>query len=235
MLYIYWSHHSLRYFLIHMYDCAGSATGLRTFDVIDFKRYRPRTDTRLVESTTTLYRDREIKPECQRFAVHDEACRVVEVAYLWHEGGFPCPCTKWWLIIFLLSSLLAVRNPNKKSHCYTFLAQTTGSLVLDHSIWDGDLARGIHALPCKVKQSNAFSHMRLRKHTESLVLDRSIRDGDLARGINALSCKSKQSNASPIVGIIPLRRWPWRQSTNAIFPGTSQVRLAVVALAWHCS
>ena len=50
-------------------------------------------------------------PECQRFAVHDEACRVVEVAYLWHEGGFPCPCTKWWLIIILLSPLIAVRNP----------------------------------------------------------------------------------------------------------------------------
>ena len=50
-------------------------------------------------------------PECQRFAVHDEACRVVEVAYLWHEGGFPCPCTNWWLIIFLLSPLITVRNP----------------------------------------------------------------------------------------------------------------------------
>ena len=50
-------------------------------------------------------------PECQRFAVHDEACRVVEVAYLWHEGGFPCPCTKLWLIIFLLSPLIVVRNP----------------------------------------------------------------------------------------------------------------------------
>ena len=34
-------------------------------------------------------------PECQRFAVHDE-----EVAYLGHEGRFPCPCTKWWLIFF---------------------------------------------------------------------------------------------------------------------------------------
>ena len=41
-------------------------------------------------------------PECQRFVVHDEACRVVDVANLWHEGGFPCPCTKSWLIIFLL-------------------------------------------------------------------------------------------------------------------------------------
>ena len=34
-----------------------------------------------------------------------------EVAYLWHEGGFSCPCTKWWLIIFLLFPLIAVRNP----------------------------------------------------------------------------------------------------------------------------
>ena len=50
----------------------------------------------------------ENPPECQRFAVHDEACRVVEVAYLLHEGGFSCPCTKWWLIIFLLSILKAV-------------------------------------------------------------------------------------------------------------------------------
>ena len=40
--------------------------------------------------------------ECQRFAVHDEACRVVDVANLWHDGGFPFPCTKSWLIIFLL-------------------------------------------------------------------------------------------------------------------------------------
>ena len=51
-----------------------------------------------------------------------------------------------------------------------------------------------------------FSHMRLRKPTGSLVLDRSIRDSDLARCIRALSCKSEQSNASPIVGIVPLRR-----------------------------
>ena len=37
--------------------------------------------TGLIESTTTLYGDREIHP-CQRFAVHDEACLVVEVTYL---------------------------------------------------------------------------------------------------------------------------------------------------------
>ena len=80
-----------------------------------------------------------------------------------------------------------------------------------------------------------FSHMRLRKPTGSLVLDRSIRDGDLARGIRALSCKSKQSNASPIVCIVSLRRWPWRYNTNAIFPATSKLRLAVVAVALHRS
>ena len=50
-------------------------------------------------------------PKCQKFAVHNEAYRVMEVAYLWHEGGLSCPCTKWWLIIFLLSPLIAVRNP----------------------------------------------------------------------------------------------------------------------------
>ena len=48
--------------------------------------------------------------ECQRFAVHNEACRVVDVANLWHEGGFPCPCTKLWLIIFLLSTTLHLHN-----------------------------------------------------------------------------------------------------------------------------
>ena len=35
------------------------------------------------------------------------------------------------------------------------LRKPTGSLVLDRSIRDGDLARGIHALPWKSKQSNA--------------------------------------------------------------------------------
>ena len=35
------------------------------------------------------------------------------------------------------------------------LRKPTWSLVLDRSIQDGDLARGIHALPCKSKQSNA--------------------------------------------------------------------------------
>ena len=77
-----------------------------------------------------------------------------------------------------------------------------------------------------------FSHMRLRKPTESLVLDRSIRDGDQARGIHALPCKSEQSNAVPIVGIVPLRRWPWRHNTNAICPATSKL-LAVISVALH--
>ena len=77
--------------------------------------------------------------------------------------------------------------------------------------------------------------MRLRKPTGSLVLDRSIRDGDLEWGICALSCISKQSNASPVVGIVPLRRWPWRHKTNPIFPATPKLRLAIVAVALHSS
>ena len=35
------------------------------------------------------------------------------------------------------------------------LRKPTGSLVLDRSIRDGDLARGIHALLCESKQSDA--------------------------------------------------------------------------------
>ena len=128
-----------------MHDYQESVTIGRTDRQTDAQ-----TDAGLIESTTTLYRGREIHPsvkdlqsttrlaeswklhifdtrvdfpvpvqsggwlffsnppECQRFAVHDEACRVVEVAYLWHEGGFSCPCTKWWLIIFLQSLWIAV-------------------------------------------------------------------------------------------------------------------------------
>ena len=78
-----------------------------------------------------------------------------------------------------------------------------------------------------------FSHMRLRKPTGSLVLDRSIRDGDLARGILALPSKSKQINAALIVGIVPLRLCPWRHNTNAIFPATSKLRLAFIAVALY--
>ena len=37
-----------------------------------------------IESTTTLYRDREIHPSV-KFAVHDEACRVVDVKKFWQE------------------------------------------------------------------------------------------------------------------------------------------------------
>ena len=51
-------------------------------------------------------------PECQRFVVHDEACRVVDVANLWQEGGFPRPCTKSWLIIFLLRLSIPITRPN---------------------------------------------------------------------------------------------------------------------------
>ena len=69
-------------------------------------------------------------PEFQRFAVQDEACRVMEVAYLWHGGWFPCPCIKWWLIIFLLSPLIAVRTPYftfyLKNYYRTFSDHKTG-------------------------------------------------------------------------------------------------------------
>ena len=53
-----------------------------------------------------------------------EASRVVEVAILWNEGGFPCPCAKWLLIIFLLSHLhvKTVRNSlfYLRKYCRTF-------------------------------------------------------------------------------------------------------------------
>ena len=84
------------------------------------------------QRTSRIYHDFEQgqgnPPECQRFEVHNEACRVMEVAYLWHEGGFPCPCTKWWLIIFLLSPLIAVRNPlfYFKNYYITFSDHKTG-------------------------------------------------------------------------------------------------------------
>ena len=31
-----------------------------------------------------------------------------DAANLWHEGGFPCPCTKVWLIIFLLPLSISI-------------------------------------------------------------------------------------------------------------------------------
>ena len=71
--------------------------------------------------------------------------------------------------------------------------------------------------------------MRLRTPTGSLVLDRSIRDGDLARGIHVFLCE--QSDATLTVGIVLLRLWPRRHNTNAIFPATSKLRLAVIAVA----
>ena len=40
-------------------------------------------------------------------------------------------------------------------------------------------------------------------------------------------------NAALIVGIVPLRHWPWRHNTNAIFPATSTLHLAVIAVALH--
>ena len=46
--------------------------------------------------------------------------RVVEVAHLWHEGGFPCPCTKSWLIIFLLPLSIPMTKPH---FCFQNLLQ----------------------------------------------------------------------------------------------------------------
>ena len=72
-------------------------------------------------------------PECQRFAVHDEACRVVDVANLWHEGGFPCPCTKSWLIIFLLPLSIFITNPHfllSKTTSKRFLLRKPRQVVL---------------------------------------------------------------------------------------------------------
>ena len=60
-------------------------------------------------------------PESQRFAVHDKACRVVDVANLWHESGFTCRCTKSWLIIFLLTLSIPIPNPH---FCYQKLLKT---------------------------------------------------------------------------------------------------------------
>ena len=71
-----------------------------------------RTDRRLIIRIYHDFVQGQGNPsECQRFAVHDEACRVVDVANLWYEGGFPCPCTKSWLIIFLLPLLIPITNP----------------------------------------------------------------------------------------------------------------------------
>ena len=72
-------------------------------------------------------------PECQRFAVHDEACRVVDVANLWHEGGFPCPCIKLLLSIFLLPLSIAVTNPRlslSKTASKRFLVRKRRQLAL---------------------------------------------------------------------------------------------------------
>ena len=51
-------------------------------------------------------------PSCQRFAVYDKACRVVDVANLCHKDGFPCHCTKSWLIIFLLQLSIPKTKPH---------------------------------------------------------------------------------------------------------------------------
>ena len=52
-------------------------------------------------------------------------------------------------------------------------------------------------------------------------------------GYSCAPSKSKQSNAALIVSIVLLRHWSWRHNTNAIFPATSKLRLAVIAVALH--
>ena len=71
---------------------------------------------------------------------------------------------KYQLICFLKT----IRPPERKNtkvfqkrsinafFSHMRLRKPTGSLVLDRSIRDGDLARGIRALSCKSKQSNAI-------------------------------------------------------------------------------
>ena len=46
----------------------------------------------------------------RKIEVQVGACRVVDAAILWHDGGFPCPCTKSWLIVFSPTAL----NPHEK-------------------------------------------------------------------------------------------------------------------------
>ena len=92
-------------------------------------------------------------PECQRFAVHDEACRVVDVANLWHEGGFPCLCTKPWLIIFLLPLLILITKPHfslSKTTSKRFLLRKRrqlGLIMMSHHCMIYDVTR------CSLKRS----------------------------------------------------------------------------------
>ena len=48
-------------------------------------------DVGLIESITTLYRDREIHPTYQRLTVHNEACRVLDVHIFDMRVDFPVP------------------------------------------------------------------------------------------------------------------------------------------------
>ena len=51
-------------------------------------------------------------PSCQRFATSTTRQASSWTANLWHSGGFPCPCTKPWLIIFLLPLSILITNPH---------------------------------------------------------------------------------------------------------------------------
>ena len=58
----------------------------------------------LIESYTTLRRDEGIPSECPRFAIHNEACQVMDVANLGHEDGIPKSlpqCGDWLFFSFL--------------------------------------------------------------------------------------------------------------------------------------
>ena len=82
-----------------------------------------------------------------------------------------------------------------------------------------------------ILDSHILAHETAQTHRKS-----SSRSFDPGRrsstGYSCAPSKSKQSNAALIVGIVSLRRWPWRHNTNAIFPATSKLRLAVIAV--HC-
>ena len=91
------------------------------------------TDRRTIRIYHDFVQGQGNPPECQRFAVQDEACRVVDVANLWHEGGFPWPCTKSWLIIFLLPLSILIAKPHfllSKTTSKRFLLRKRRQLML---------------------------------------------------------------------------------------------------------
>ena len=61
------------------------------------------------------------------------------------------------LVYIHIQELAMDKNDSRKDFLFSHmrLRTPTGSLVLDRSIRDGDLARGIHALLCESKQSDA--------------------------------------------------------------------------------